>query len=114
MKAENQSDVISSKEYPSALVVDIATDPNGTVLEAATGNPSQITVAVMVDGRLKLATGSVYSFYQFTQPIDDRLTDSQWRWMMGIQANGEGYYNTDEKIKQPSWTDSYRYRYEWE
>lgn len=114
MKEESDSDIISTQECPAAIVVDIATDPNGTVLEAATGNPSTILVVVKVDGMIKIARGSVYSFYQFTQPIDDRLTDAQWRVMMGIQADEDGYYNLDAKIDQPGWTDSYRYQYEWE
>lgn len=114
MKNEGDSDMVSVQEFPAAIVVDIATDPNGTVLEAATGNPSSILVAVKVDGKIKIAKGSVYSFYQFTQPINDRLTDTQWRYMMGIQADEDGYYNFDTKIAQPDWTDSYRYRYDWE
>ena len=40
---------IDSAEYPAAVVVDIATDPNGTVLEAATGQPAMIYVVVEVD-----------------------------------------------------------------
>lgn len=99
-------------EYPSALVVDIATDPNGSVLEVATGNPSQIYVVVKVDGKLRIAVGSVYSFYQFTWP--DRLTDTKWRIMMGFQVNEEGYYNQDAPIERPDWTGSYRYKYDWE
>lgn len=111
--AEDESQV-NSKEYPASIVVDIATDPNGTVLEAATGNPSCIYVAVKVDGKIKLAKGSVYSFYQFPWPIEDRLTDSRWRLMMGLQPDEDGYYNNDNKLDQPGWTQSYRYRYEWE
>ena len=95
------------------MVVDIATDPNGSVLEAATGDPSQIIVAVQVDGKIKLASGSVYTFYQFEQPLNDRLTDTQWRVMMGIEANDDMEYQKTTDIKQPAWTDSYRYHYEW-
>lgn len=101
-------------DSPAALVVDIATDPNGSVLEVATGNPSRIYVVVKVDGSLRIATGSVYSFYQFAWPMDDRLTDSKWRVMMGFQVNEEGYYENDAAIERPDWTESYRYRYSWE
>ena len=114
MKDESDSDTIATQECPAAIVVDIATDPNGTVLEAATGNPSMILVVVNVDGKLKIARGSVYSFYQFTQPLEDRLTDSQWRIMMGIQADENGNYNFDTKMERPEWTSSYRYKYDWE
>lgn len=95
-------------------MVDIATDPNGVVLEAATGNPSVIYVVVKVDGKLKIAKGSVYDFYQFAWPTEDRLTDSKWRQMMGLQADEEGNYNYEKVIPKPEWTESYRFRYEWE
>ncbi len=104
----------TTSDCPAAIVVDIATNPNGAVLEAATGDPSMIYVVVQVDGKIKIAKGSVYSFYQFTQPIDDRLTDTKWRIMMGIQADENGNYNYDTKIDRPEWTKSYRYQYEWE
>ncbi|MCM1146109.1 MAG: DUF3160 domain-containing protein, partial [Lachnoclostridium sp.] len=105
---------ITSQAFPAALVVDIATDPNGTVLEAATGDPSDIYVVVNVAGKIKLARGSVYTFYQFPWKMSDRMTDAKWREMMGISPDEEGYYNYDNRFEQPEWTDSYRYHYEWE
>lgn len=115
VKDEMDEGMASSQEIPAAIVVDIATDPNGSVLEAATGDPSVIYVVVKVDGKIKIARGSVYSFYQFTQPLEDRMTDSTWRQLMGIQADEEGYYyNYENRIEKPEWTDSYRYYYEWE
>ena len=95
-------------------IADIATDPNGTVLEVGTGIPSTIYVVVQVNGKIKLASGSVYSFYQFEWPMDDRLTDSKWRQMMGWQADENGNYNWNKSIDRPEWTKSYRYQYEWE
>ncbi len=114
MKEQNDSDWLNTQEYPAAIVVDIATDPNGQVLEAATGNPSSIFEAVQVEGKLKIARGSVFTFYQFPWPMSDRLTDSKWRQMMGLQVGDDGHYNYDRPVKQPEWTDSYRYRYTWE
>lgn len=114
VKDENLSEGVSTKECPAAIVVDIATDPNGQVLEAATGNPSNIYVVVKVDGKLKIARGSVYSFYQFAWPMADRLTDSKWRQMIGVQADEEGFYIQEKAVSKPWWTESYRYRYEWE
>lgn len=114
-QAEGDPDQIFSEEYPAAIVVDIATDPNGTVLEAATGRPSFMDVIVKVDGKLKIARGSVYTFYQFRWPMEDRLTDAKWQQMMGIRPDEEGFYNYENKpVKQPAWTESYRYRYEWD
>lgn len=109
---DEKDNYINAGDYPAAVVVDIATDPNGSVLEAATGNPSRIIVAVKVDGKIKLAQGSVYSFYQFEWPMDDRLTDTKWRQMMGLQVADDWNYVTEKPIKQPEWTASYRY--EWD
>lgn len=113
IKDATDSEYVDAGECPAALVVDIATDPNGTVLEAATGLPSTIYVLVKVDGKLKIASGSVYSFYQFAWPMNDRLTDTKWRQMMGWQMDDEGNYRYDKPVKQPEWTQSYRYTYEW-
>jgi len=115
VRETNGSENISTQEVPAALVVDIATDLNGRVLEAATGNPSKIYVAVKVDGKVKIACGSVYSFYQFTYPFDasategDRMTDSAWRQMIGLAPDESGNYNYDASVQKPDWTNSYRY-----
>lgn len=113
VKDENAEEVFS-KEIPAAIVVDIATDPNGAVLEAATSNPALLYVVVRVDGKLKIARGSVYSFYQFAWPLSDRLTDSKWRQMMGLQADENGNYHYDTSMQKPDWTMSYRYEYNYE
>lgn len=103
---------LSLSKGMAAVVADIATDPdNGFVLEVGTGNPQNIYVVIEVDGKIKISRGSVYKFYQFPWAMDDRLTDSKWRQMIGVQQDEEGYYNQDVQIKQPEWTESYRY--EW-
>lgn len=112
VKSRSDSEWIDSAEFPAAIVADIATDPNGQVLEAATGNPSMLLVAIKVDGKVKIASGSVYSFYQFAWPLSDRLTDIKWRQMMGLEADEDGNYNFEEPVDKPEWTESYRYRYE--
>lgn len=67
------------EQNPAALVADGATDPNGSVLQEATGSIYEIFVAVPVDGKLRLAKGGVFSQYEFTRPLGRRLTDSAWR-----------------------------------
>ncbi len=93
---------------PSALVTDIATDPNGRVLQIATGRPSVIYVIVPVDGTLRLATGTVFDFYQFEQPLSDRMTDTEWRQRIGVWMSEEGTYNWKAVVEKPWWTASYR------
>lgn len=108
----DSADESGIRPVPAALVTDIATDPNGSVLEAATGNPSRIYVVIQVDGKVKIASGSVYAFYQFPWPMEERLTDKKWQQMLGIEPDENGEYQYNNEIKQPAWTDSYRYRYE--
>lgn len=71
-----------SIDQPAAVIADVATDPEGQVLEAATGNISVIYAVVPVDGKPRIAKGGVYSYYEFTWPMNDRLTDSEWRQML--------------------------------
>ncbi len=65
-------------EHPDAIVADVATDPNGFVLEEATGFAKTIVVAFPREDGVVLGTGLVYSQYEFTVPIDQRMTDEQW------------------------------------
>lgn len=107
VKDRADTDYLDTQEIPSSLVTDIATDPNGAVLQVATGRPAEILVVVPVDGTLRIASGVVYDFYQFTQPISQRLTDTQWRQMIGQWASDDGSYNWDAKVEKPQWTQSY-------
>lgn len=62
------------------VVADVATDPGeGKVLEEGTGYISEIFAVVPIDGKLRIAKGGVYSYYEFTQPMSDRLTDEAWK-----------------------------------
>ncbi|MCR5301106.1 MAG: DUF3160 domain-containing protein [Lachnospiraceae bacterium] len=110
MKAQTGDEYPSTANYPAPLVVDVATDPNGRILEMATGEPSEILVVVPVEGKPRIATGSVYSFYQFERSLSDgRLTDDEWRKMMGFSFES---YDEDQKdvnpVDRPEWTESYR------
>jgi hypothetical protein len=66
-------------ENPAALVADVATDPNGRVLQEATGHIFSIYAVVPVEGSLRIARGGVYSHYEFTWPLEQRLTDQEWQ-----------------------------------
>jgi hypothetical protein len=63
---------------PCGVIADVATDPNGVALEEATGFAKIIFVVFPRDGQLALGSGSAYSHYEFTVPIDQRYTDEQW------------------------------------
>ncbi len=103
-----------SSEFPAALVVDVATNPNGTVLEEAIGGISEIYVVVPVDGKLRIAKGGVFTYYQFEQPLSDRMTDSQWRQKLGLELTEDMEYRPDDSLEQPQWTQSYRSKWQYE
>ena len=101
---------VSSDQAPGSVVVDIATDPNGTVLEIATGQVDGVYVVFPIDGELHIAHGGVYSFYQFEQSMNDRLTDSQWRNMLrgGYLDDDWNWVEVENNIERADWTKSYR------
>ncbi len=110
MKGQTGNSNPTTADFPAALVVDVATDPNGTVLEMATGNPACIYVVVPVEGKLRIARGCVYGFYQFEKPISERMTDKEWRKEMGIENEDYSQYVPYGKAyKHPDWAMSYRY-----
>ena len=105
---ENPEGYLDAAFFPAALVADIASDPNGSVLEVGTGNPAVIYVVCPVDGVLRVCSGTVFDFYEFTWPMSDRLTDTKWRQMMGIEIGESGTYNFEPSFEKPAWTLGYR------
>ncbi len=97
LKDEGVDDKSAAIENPAALIADVATDPNGQVLEEGTGYVNNIYAVVPVDGTLRIAKGAVYSYYEFSWPLSDRLTDEKWKAML---ENGK----TPEP---PFWTKVY-------
>lgn len=103
----------TTRLYPAPIIADIATDPNGSCLEVANGLPDTIVVVVPVDGRPVIATGTVYRFYEFPWPMDERMTDTEWKQLIGAEMLDDGTYNFDgdDVPEQPQWAQ--RYRVEW-
>ncbi len=91
------------EEPQAAVIADIATDPaSASVLEIGVGriNPIYAVVPVVeADGStyLQVAKGGTFSYYEFSQPMSDRLTDEKWHTMLD-----EGNAPT-----LPTWTDSF-------
>ncbi len=99
LEALKDDDVVSPSqiwENPAALVTDVATAPPDKVLEEATGMVWSIYAIVPVDGKLRIARGAVYSYYEFPWPSNDRLTDSKWQEML----------RNDEAPQPPKWVQS--------
>ena len=79
MRDEGVESISQLADNPAALVADVATDPNGEVLEEATGRIFSIYVAVPIEGKITLTKGGVFSHYEFKVPLSGRMTDSEWQ-----------------------------------
>lgn len=67
----------------AAIIADVHTDPNsGQVLQVGVGRPCVMYVRMVRDGQERIAAGPVYSYYEFKQPMAERLTNEQWREML--------------------------------
>jgi hypothetical protein len=78
-----------------ATVADVHTDPNTkTVLEEGVGQPLEIQAVVNIRGRGYTATGGMLSYYEFTWPMADRMTDKAWQ-------------ELEKRPPMPEWTRSF-------
>ncbi len=76
------------------LVADIHTDPNGgDVLEEGVGNVNTIFVITHFNGKEYAFMGPVFSYYEFTEKMSNRLTDEKW----------QGILNSENSPKIPEW-----------
>jgi hypothetical protein len=75
---------VDDKAKKTTIIADVHTDGNTRqVLEEGVGYVNLIVVAYKVpDGRILIGAGPVMSYYEFKQPICDRLTDEKWRDML--------------------------------
>ncbi|MCX6010140.1 MAG: DUF3160 domain-containing protein, partial [Chloroflexi bacterium] len=84
----------------TTIVADVHTDTNtpAEVLEEGTGYVDLILVAYKVpDGRIIIGAGPTLSYYEFKQPIDNRLTDEAWKEML----------ESGQTPPRPAWTTSF-------
>jgi hypothetical protein len=78
-----------------ATVADVHTDPNtNTALEVAVGAPLGVLALVPFEGKSHIAEGGMFSYYEFTKPISERMTDAQWQGMK-------------DRPTMPEWTGSF-------
>ncbi len=84
----------------SPLVADVHSDyvtSPARALEEATGYPLYLFAAFELDGQLQVFVGASYSYYEFTAPIDKRLTDEEWIVLL----------DTGNAPPRPQWTDEW-------
>jgi len=89
---------VEEKAQKTTIIADVHTDGNsGKVLEEGVGHVNLIVVAYKVpDRRVLIGAGPVMTYYEFKQPMSDRLTDEKWRELLS--------QNPPEK---PEWTVSF-------
>ncbi len=94
-KDTNMPDSRDLNDQKSALVADVATGV-GRVLEEGVGYPTLIFV-VSPEAPYHLTIGAVYTYYEFPMPVDQRMTDEQWRAML----------ESGNAPDAPEWTSSF-------
>jgi len=96
---ELREKILSGTDSQMALVADVHTDNNAKkVLEEAVGTPFLLTVRMPLDGEMTTLRGAVFSYYEFKQPMQDRLTDEAWQQMLkdaGTRPALPGWYPSD-------------------
>lgn len=68
-----------NSEMPKVPVIAAVAGAQDQVLEVGVGNVDRIYVAVSLEDKWEIAQGGVFSYYEFPQPRDQRLTDEEWR-----------------------------------
>jgi hypothetical protein len=91
-------DGVDRDSQKTTMVADVHTDTNSRmVLEEGCGYVELIVVAWKDESGIWLAAGPEMSYYEFKQPMANRLTDEEWRRILELQ-----------KPDPPPWTASYR------
>ena len=98
LSREIMEEVGSTTDLKMAFVADVHTDTSiGQVLEEAVGTPHYIYVIVHANNVLQVNKGAVFSYYEFTWPIAEKLTDEKWQEMI----------STNTEPDHPFWTSSF-------
>ncbi len=66
-------------ELPPVPVIAAVSGAQNDVLEVGVGYVDRIFVVVPINGKLQIAQGGVFTYYEFKQPRSNRLTDEDWR-----------------------------------
>jgi len=91
---------VEAEGKETTMVADVHTDANppAEVLEEGVGYVDLALVAYKVpDGRIIVGAGPTLSYYEFKQPVSERLTNEQWKEML----------EQGEQPPRPGWIDSF-------
>jgi len=92
---------VDMSNIKAALVADVASgpSPDGTgvvALTEAVGQPMPIYV-ILPDAPWRVGIGAVFSYYEFTVPSAERMTDKQW----------QDKVESGQTPPLPTWTESF-------
>lgn len=91
-----EGDLMRERDARAGIIADVHTDgKKEQILYEATGTPLVIYVAVKDKGGTRLTRGTTYSYYEFTAPLGERLTDEQWQ--------ARVYQGVGELPARPGW-----------
>jgi hypothetical protein len=113
----DQWDQVEGPDKSIAIVADVYTrnlvgcNKDG-ILHEAVGKANNIYVVVEIEGNLYLTKGAAFSYYEFVQPLDTRLTDEEWQqkleskegvppypvWMNDIMLKTKDDPKVDERV----------------
>lgn len=80
-------------------VIDVHTDPNAReVLEVGVGSCNFLVAAIDNEDDRMIYVGPAYSYYEFRQPAEKRLTDNDWQQLIDAEKNPP----------RPAWIDSFQ------
>ena len=90
---------VNAQGKQTTIVADVHTDTNSAqVLEEAVGYVNLLVVAYKTpDGQILLGAGPVFSYYEFKQPMSDRLTDEEWKTLL----------ETGQQPLPPQWIENF-------
>ena len=88
VKDRTDAEYLDAQEIPATLVTELATDPNGAVLQAANDRPTQLYVIVPVDGTLRISFGAGAELEKAARPERPRI--SVWMLPCGDLTRSSG------------------------
>jgi len=66
-----------------AVIADVHTEAEQKIcLEEGVGYPLDIYVIINEGGTIRITRGAIFSYFEFTQPVSERLTDEDWQYML--------------------------------
>ncbi|MEJ5201992.1 MAG: DUF3160 domain-containing protein [Anaerolineales bacterium] len=78
---------------PIPVIAAVSGAGEGEILQAGVGYLDRLYAIVPIEGQPQIAQGSIFSYYEFTQPRNNRLTDEQWQQLLAINPPRPDWIN---------------------